>query len=318
MLADLTRAARPVSQQLTRLEVAFTWDDADRRDRQWWPQGVTGSWDAGPAAGTHGDAVLLTTAYAKPVRHVRLGSRITVHDVSNLGGVRYEHVLLVRADTDGSGGMRVKPVHAHAGGAAWAGNHLYVAATTAGVLTFDLRDVVPARGLRDVGLPEHGHRYVLPAMTTYRSQTPPGAAPLRFSFLSITHEVDHRRRLLVGEYGRGSMTTRLWTYDVDAVSGLVVTDEGGVARPSFVATPGVQRMQGAVLADGRLHVVTSRGRYRRGSIWTERRGQLVQHEHVLPPGPEDLSHRRSQDQLWTLTEYPHSRMVVAVDRRRFD
>jgi hypothetical protein len=317
VLADLGRTGRAVSQQLTRLEVAFTWDDADRRDRQWWPQGVTGSWDADPLAPSTDDGdVLVTTAYAKPVRRVRLGSRITVHDVSDLARVRYEHVLLVHARTDEVGRLQVSPVHAHAGGAAWVGRHLHVAATAHGFHTFDLDDVMAAGPPADVGLPPHGHRYLLPVRTTHLSRTPEDAEALRFSFLSVTHEQHEGRRLVVGEYGRGSMTTRLWTYDVDGVSGLPCSD-GGVARPTFLTDRGVERMQGAALVDGRLHVVTSRGPHRRGSIWSEWEGRLHQHEFVLPPGPEDLSHRASVDQLWSLTEYPYIRMVLAVDRRRF-
>jgi hypothetical protein len=318
VLGDLGRVGRPVSQQLTRLGVAFTWDDADRRDRRWWPQGVTGSWDAEPPGSTAGDGnVLVTTAYAKPVHGVRLGSRITVHDVSDLDRVGYEHVLLVDARLDDTGRLVVSPVHAHAGGAAWVGHHLHVAATTKGFHTFDVRDVVAAEGLPDIGLPDHGHRYLLPARTTHHSRTPEGAEALRFSFLSVTRDSDEGRRLLVGEYGRGPMTTRLWSYGLDAGTGMPCLDDSGEAHPSFLTTRGVERMQGAVLVDGDLHVVTSRGRYRRGSIWSERRGELVQHEYVLPPGPEDLSHRPSVDQLWSLTEYPFTRMVVGVDRRRF-
>jgi hypothetical protein len=317
LLADLGRTGRPVSQGLARLELAFTWDERDRGDRRWWPQGVTGSWDRGPhhdPARGDGD-VLVTTAYAKAAGKVRLGSRITVHDVSDPEKVRYEHVLLVHPTTDSSGRPGAAPVHAHAGGAAWVGRHLHVAATEDGFHTFDLADVVPADRLDAAGLPPHGHRYVLPARTTYRPTG--GGTPLRFSFLSVAHGSDQRSRLVVGEYGRGSMTRRLWTYELDTATGLPVTDRDGVATQDLVSTPGVQRMQGAVLVGDRLHVVTSRGRWRRGSIWTERSGRLVQHEYVLPPGPEDLSHRASRDQLWTVTEYPHSRMVAVVDRRRF-
>lgn len=317
VLVDLGRRARPVSQQLTRVEVGFTWDELDRRDRRWWPQGVTGAWDVTP--GADGD-VLVTTAYAKEVGGVRLGSRITVHEVGDLEQVRYEHVLLVAARVDDLGGLVVGPVHAHAGGAAWIGSHLHVAATARGFHTFDPADVVLADSVGDVGLPAHGHRYLLPARTTYHSRTPEGEEPLRFSFLSAVHDPQPTvatSRLLVGEYGRGAMTTRLWTYDVDPTTGLPVTDEQGAAHPSFLRTPGVEQMQGAVLANGRLHVATSRGRCRRGSIWTERGDRLVEQEHVLPPGPEDLSHRPSGDRLWSLTEYPYSRMVVALDRSRF-
>lgn len=316
VLADLGRSGRALSRP--GLDVAFTWDDHDRRDRRWWPQGVSGAWDV--TAGGDG-TVLLTTAYAKPVDDVRLGCRLTVHDLSPAGPVRYEHVLLVAAQGDASGDLRVRPVHAHAGGVAWVGRHVHVTATTTGFHSADPADIVRADRLGDVGLPEHGHRYLLPVRTTYRSVTPDGAKPLRYSFLSVAHE-SHATvptcRLLVGEYGLGERaTTRLWTHDLDPVSGLPLGDEHGVSRPAFLRTPGTQRMQGAVLAQGRLHVVTSLGRFRRGSIWTERGGRLAARRLEAPPGPEDLSHRPATDQLWSLTEYPYSRMVLAVDRSRF-
>lgn len=319
VLADLRRTGRPVDQQLARLEVAFTWDDRDRGDRHWWPQGVTGSWDVTPHARGQADGdVLVTTAYSSAGAGAGLGSRLTVHDVSDLARVRYDHVLLVDARLH-EGGLTVAPLHVHAGGAAWVGRHLHVAATSRGFHSFDPRDVVPASAADGLGLPRHGHRWLLPVRTTYRSRNPEGATPLRFSFLSVTHETDASvpsRRLLVGEYGRGGMTTRLWTYALGA-DGLPSTRPDGSASPSYLRTPGVDRMQGAVLVGGRLHVVTSLGRYRRGSVWTEDGGRLRQHEHVLPPGPEDVSLRPRHDQLWTVTEYPYSRMVVAVDRRRF-
>ena len=322
VLADLGRTGTPVSQGLTRLELAFTWDERDRRDRLWWPQGVTGSWDRRPlGSDAPDDDVLVTTAYAKPAGQVRLGSRITVHDVSDPVHVRYEHVLLVRVSSD-DGRHQFAPVHAHAGGAAWVGRHLHVAATTQGFHTFDLADIVPAAGLdagvlHGAGLADHGHRYLLPARTSYAPDTET-ADPLRFSFLSASHETNLGSRLVMGEYGRGAMTRRLWACDLDPATGLPVANGAGVVPQVFFPTPGVERMQGAVSVEGRLHVVTSRGRWRRGSIWTERSGRLVQHEYVLPPGPEDVSHRPLRDQLWTLTEYPHSRMVAVVDRARFD
>jgi hypothetical protein len=76
-------------------------------------------------------------------------------------------------------------------------------------------------------------------------------------------------------------------------------------------------MQGAVVARGRLHVTTSRGRLRRGSLWVEREGELRHEEFATPPGPEDLTYWPERDQLWSLSEHPFSRYVFALDRRRF-
>ncbi len=305
VLDDLRRTATPTSQQLTRVELSYSWDERDGLDQRWWPQGVTGSWDRAPGA-TGG--ALITTAYAKAVGGVRLGSRVTVHDLSAAAGqIPYDHVLLVRAALDDRGAPTLSPVHAHVGGAAWVGDQLLLAATEDGVHQCTLSDIVraPAAGL---GLPPHGHRFLLPVHSTY-SPRPARGRRRRYSFLSVSHRAGPV--LLAGEYGRGEMTTRLWEHDLDPSSGLVVSE------PRSLPVRGVSQMQGAVAVEGRLHVVTSRGRHRRGSIWTQAGERLVQHEYALPPGPEDLSHDPVSDRLWTLTEYPGMRMLVAVDRRRF-
>lgn len=309
LLADLRRTAEPVAQQLTRLERSLAWEDGDRLDQRWWPQGVTGSWDRGPGA-THplSHDVLISTAYAKPEGGVRLGSRITVHDLSTPGAVPYEHVLLVRAELDEHGALALSPLHAHVGGAAWVGDRLHVAATEDGVHTFDLADIVAASERVAPGLPDHGHRYLLPVRSTYHPR-PARGRRRRYSFLSVCH--DGAPRLVAGEYGRGDMTTRLWEHDLDPVTGLIVSE------PRALPVRGVQQMQGVVRVDGRVHVSTSHGRYRRGSIWTQAGDRLVQREHALPPGPEDLSHDPSTDRLWTVTEYPYLRLVAAVDRSQF-
>jgi hypothetical protein len=77
-------------------------------------------------------------------------------------------------------------------------------------------------------------------------------------------------------------------------------------------------MQGAVSVDDRLHVVTSNGRRGKGSLWVGPPRTLRRVARVLPPGPEDITYWPSREELWTVTEYPGRRLVLALDRRRFD
>ena len=42
-------------------------------------------------------------------------------------------------------------------------------------------------------------------------------------------------------------------------------------------------------------------------------GRLTKHAGVLPVGPEALTAWPERGELWTLTEYPGLRFVVAVD-----
>jgi hypothetical protein len=215
-------------------------------------------------------------------------------------------------------------VRSHAGGIAWRGNHLHVGSTSRGIYTFDLDDVVVASrtdrpeslGMQpDGGLAGYGHRYLLPARHLVKATTVEGAAPFRYSFLSTAH--GGGPALWVGEYGREGTTTRLATYDLDPEDGLLVTDEAGVAVPSYLSDGGVPRMQGVAVVDGTLHVTTSNGRRGRGSLWVGTPGRLHQHEKVLPPGPEDLCYRPAEDELWTVTEYPRRRLVLGLRRDWF-
>jgi hypothetical protein len=76
-------------------------------------------------------------------------------------------------------------------------------------------------------------------------------------------------------------------------------------------------MQGATVVDGTWFVTTSRGRYRLGSVWVGRPGELVEHRWQLPVGPEDITYWPARDQLWSLSEYPGARYVYAMPRGRF-
>jgi hypothetical protein len=318
---------------LTGVAEAFTWQAEDRASRRWWPQGITTSADAVPDLDRDGRSddppVLLTSAYAKPVRGVSQGSRVSVVDLSDPARPRYRQVLLVdvRLDKE-TGAPTLGPVKAHAGGIVWHGPWLHVAATARGFWTFRLDDLLRVDPLPDGdrigvspdGLGTHGYRYVLPVRFAHASRTAEGGGePLRFSFLSRSHgDADQwgGPELLAGEYGHGSMTTRLWHYALDRETQLLDADDEGVSRPRLSRVSGVARMQGAVVAHGRMYVTTSRGRLRRGSLWVERDGVLREQQYATPPGPEDIAYWPARDQLWSLSEHPHSRYVFALDRRR--
>lgn len=322
VLADLNRAARPAYAPGTAAAWAFRWDREDSLSARWWPQGITTSADHAPQGSYAGREVVITTSYSKALKGVAKGARITVADVTDRQRVRYRHVLLVHAVLDEAGRADLRPVHAHAGGAVWHGPYLHVAATAKGLYTFHLDDIVAIPvvdrptllGRTDEGrLSGFGHRYVLPARTTL-SASAAGATALRYSFLSLSHETSE---ILAGEYGRGDMTTRLVRFPVDPATSLPAADDVGVTVPVFLEHDGVQRMQGAVLAQGRLHVTTSAGRRSRGALWVGPPGGLRRHARALPVGPEDVCYWPARDELWSLTEYPGARLVFTLDRARF-
>jgi hypothetical protein len=352
------RRARRMPLADVRAATAWAWDLRDQFSQRWWPQGITTSADAaavGEAPGSGSTAskeeyagrrVVLTSAYSKVVAGVGHGARISVVDVTDPRRVRYQNVLLVRAVAD-EDGLRLEPVRAHAGGLVWHGDHVHVAATAGGFHTFRLSDLVAVGGqdqpailgpLPHGGFGGFGHRWVLPTRTTHAARTDEGARGFRYSwFSSVTTEGGSeggsegggepgRAALLAGEYappsGRGS--TRLVEIPVDPLTGLPALDEAGRARPKVLGQ-GVVQAQGAVRVGGRLYVGTSNGRFRRGSVWvgppaggTVRRESFTRRPSTLPVGPEDLAYWPSCDEVWTVTEYPGRRLLVALDRSHLD
>lgn len=341
VLADLNRVGEPAWAPGEAVSHAFTWDREDARSSRWWPQGITSSSEARLAGGDgwSGPPLLVTTSYAKSVGGLEKGCRITVADLTDPGRVRYRHVLLTRAVVGDDGHVDLRPVRAHAGGVVWHGPWLYVAATRQGVLAFHLDDLVPvapwpadrvgrsatAREERPAGF---GHAYALPLRRHLAPPHDAGGPPMRYSFLSLARSgvgPHERAALLAGEYDSGGGTRRLVAYDLDR-SGQPTLDGSGRALSTPVGV-GVERMQGAVWLPGpdagpdagpgwrggRLVVSASNGRYRGGHLWTGPPGDLTKHAGVLPVGPEALTAWPERRQLWTLTEYPGLRFVVAVD-----
>ena len=261
VLADLDRRLRRTIAPCLTLHRAWTWEHADRRDRDWWPQGIS--------MGASGRQALVSW-YATAG-----GSRISVLDLTRR---RYRHVELVRLTADG-----FEPLRVHAGGLAWRGTTVHVAATKGGLWVCDTDDVVrTARG------------YVLPV----RHRLQP-SEPFRFSFVGADDD-----GLVLGEYGNPSASKRL--------------ARGRPDGPIVLHEAGVPRAQGAAHVDGSWYVTASHGSWLPGTVWSGPEGQLRERRYAVPMGPEDLAYDRATDRLWTVTEHPGRRWIVALKRRRFD
>lgn len=288
---------------------AWTWDATDRRDPRWWPQGVT--------TGSEGGRRLVAVAwYAKhrpdePGEPTKgQGVRVAVLDPARR---RYEHVLVVVARGGGDGATG-RPLVAHAGGLAWTGSWLHVAATKRGFASCHLEDLLelPEGPLREA---HFGYRYVLPVRLAHRAGAEDGTEPLRYSFFSPTPAgPDGPGGLLVGEYARGRQTRRLARFALDD-DGLPVLGPDGRAHP--VLGEGVAQMQGVVDLGDRLVATASHGPWGPGSVWSGPHGALRERRRALPMGPEDLAHDPATGLLWSATEHPRRRWVVAMRADRF-
>ncbi len=324
VLDDLNRTARETRVPGLAVSWGFRWNEEDRRSRRWWPQGISGSADASDTEEVEGRTVLATSAYSREVDGYSKGARLSFVDVTDRTTLRYRHVLLVEPHLDRDGRVDLRPVRLHAGGIVWHGAHVHVAGTARGLASFRLDDIVrvpaggdPTRlGLEDGTVHGFGYRYLLPRRFGYDAVTAPGHERLRYSFVSLDRSASPPA-LVAGEYGTGSMTTRLARYEIDPSSGLLRTGDDGAARPSVLDDRGIGHTQGAAVVAGRWYLTTSAGRYRLGSVWTGTPGDLRRSRFAVPVGVEDLHYRRSTDELWSLSEHPGHRYVFAMDRRYF-
>jgi len=271
VLADLDRKLHRTLAPGFRVRAAWTWEAVDRRDRAWWPQGVAASPD-----GRH----LAVTWYAK-----HGGSRLSFLDVSTR---RYRHVPLVLPTAVGD----ADPLRIHAGGLAWEGSWIHVAATARGFWSACLDDVVCTP-----------NGYLLPVRRPWRATTDGDDQPLRYSFLGLDRAAA-TPTLVVGEYGPAGASRRLFRVDLGADSQRLHPVEHGVVRAQG----------GVTLPDGRQVLSSSHGPRRPGSLWTGTPGRLRERRWALPMGPEDLDADPVTGDLWGVTEHPRRRWVVRVRR----
>ncbi len=307
ILADLDRRARPALDRPSGAS-GFTWDRRDAASRTWWPQGLTLSADgaAGPGLGVGDRRVLIAGWYARDAGRGDTAARVSVVDLDTGATPRYAHVLLMEAYREASSGeVRHRPVPVHAGGLVWLGDRLLVADTRRGLRVFDLAAVV--RAARGTGLPR-GVRHLLPQRGSWTASADEGTRPLRWSFVSLDRTTPGALSLVAGEYSRQGAGARLVRWALDPAWGTPSRP-----APEEVVTTDIASMQGAVRVDGTYIVSASRGSRRRGHLWTgPAGGPYVRHPEALPVGPEDLAYDPGSGLVWTQTEYPRRRIVLAV------
>jgi hypothetical protein len=260
---------------------AYRWRWRDVWSQRWWPQGI--------ALGEHeGTPVALVSWFAQDGRGPKQGARISVVDLGDIRRPRYRHVLLVAPQPTG-GSVALAPVEVHAGGLAWVGDSLFVAATFGGLREFRLADIVrlPGRGL-------FGHRYVLPQAAA--ATQPDEGRRMRYSFVAATRE-----HVTAGEYRKD---------DRGRLGRLVQHDRGFSLEGAFA--PGIREMQGAALHEHVWHVTASRGDRENGDLWVGSEGALTRMPGALPPGPEDLAVWPERGELWSVTEFPWKRWLYSV------
>ena len=318
VLADGNRAGRPLCRS-TGISGAtgFCWQTGgDTDDKQWYPQGITGSWDASASGSYAGHKAMLVSWHSDNAPTPK-GARISFVNYDNPAKVTYRHVLLVEPTSDDTFG----PVKIHAGGIAWVGDYLYVADTKRGFRVFDLRhlwrtEADPSKSKIGKGSDgkyyAYDYRYVLPQVGSYGqsgngscSVAPPVTAPLCFSFVGLDRSTA-TPSLIAGEYyydGKGG--SRLTRWSLNAENKLAEETAAAAYRSSH------PKLQGALAYKDTFMLSSSRTSTTAGVLYRSKVGAASGTSH-LPAGPEDLSYQASAKRLWALTEHPGNRQVIGI------
>ncbi|MEO3784811.1 hypothetical protein ABGB12_15845 [Actinocorallia sp. B10E7] len=284
----------------------FTFEDSDDDTRDWYPQGLTSSSDAGS-----GPDAFIASWYWKPeLATEERGIRLTFLDPEK---GRYRHVLAVTARPDGG----YSAIDIHAGGIAWYRHYLYIADTVRGLRVFDLRKILDLRSVQDgtgdrdrVGrkggrFHAYGYRYILPQCDSWRL----AALGARFSFASVDRTADPDF-LVCGEYVDGpGETGRLARWRLASDGTLEHRD--GVASAADAYRAPVGKIQGAVSHRDTWYLSQAGTGAVRGNLLVGPAGAAPE-KRAYPFGPEDLTVWRARRQLWSITEFPRRRALFAV------
>ncbi|TCP56841.1 hypothetical protein EV191_101788 [Tamaricihabitans halophyticus] len=299
--------------------VGFCWNDGDDATSEWYPQGISGSWDADPSGEYEGQRAMFTSWYHKGDK----GARVSLVDYNDPQAPKYRHLLLVEPTAEDD----FAQVKVHAGGIAWVGDYLYVVDTGWGVRVFDLNHLWQTEADPDknqIGKGSDGkyyaydYRYVLPQVGSFTqdekgSCNPPPSnqdAPLCFSWVGLDRSTSPAS-LLTGEFFyEQEPGGRMARWPLDPNTGKL-QGENGVTKPENVyASPHIS-MQGGVSADGTFLMSSSRGQNERGYLYKAQVDQESSSSRV-PEGIEDLSYDPADGHVWSLTEYPNNRAVIGI------
>jgi hypothetical protein len=102
---------------------------------------------------------------------------------------------------------------------------------------------------------------------------------------------------------------------VDAQTGWLAAEPGGVVRATRAFVGAQTRMQGALSWQGGLYMSSSSQYMRFGRLYRTRPGQQTSSVTAWVYGAEDLYLERSTDRIWTPAEHPDARDVVSIPRQ---
>ncbi|KAJ7600536.1 hypothetical protein C8J56DRAFT_11307 [Mycena floridula] len=323
LLADTNHANPSVTVSASNFLRAYTWADEtgydDVNTESWYPQGITTSADALDTGIYQDKKVILVDWYD----HTDAGKGVRISFIDRTSSsVRYRNALLVTpfADADGNPSFRAVPVHG--GGIMWYGNNLYVVDTNHGIRVFDLDHIYQVSIGDGIGrisstvYQAYNYKYVVPQSRTYTAATLP--TPMRWSFISLDRTTTPDS-IVVGEYAVDDTVPapRFARFSIDYTTRLLSTSTS-VATATWAYQVDILRMQGVTSINGKFFISRSNGASTKSDLFTWVPGNAAtDHTGALPPGAEDLSYNHNADELWTLTEHPGKRYILAVKASSF-
>ncbi|TYK46017.1 hypothetical protein [Actinomadura decatromicini] len=292
------------------------WQDGDRNDDNWVPQGLTTSADYHQDGKYNGREVQLASWYSRHATNK--GVRVSFVDMTDPSKPAYRHVLLVEP-TGSVLTPDFKAIKIHAGGIMWYGDLLYVADTYNGLRVFDMKDLlaVTSNGDQDkIGrqpdgtYQAHNYAFVLPQSSAYNSIVH-NQPEVQYSWISLDR-TSTPDSIVIGEFMEtADRASRLFKWDIDATT-RKLKETSGVAEPSFAAVVDIDRMQGGTCIKGKFYLARSNSNNAAGDLLTWKPGSYVQYPITLPPYPEDVSYDVNKDWLWCHTETNDARQVFAL------
>ncbi|EGZ68907.1 hypothetical protein NEUTE2DRAFT_114850 [Neurospora tetrasperma FGSC 2509] len=182
-------------------------------------------------------------------------------------------------------------------------------------LVFDLTNIWQVGSGDDVGKVSSGvysaagYKYVIPQIRWYKWSS---SFKFRHSYMALDRTTTPDS-LIVGEYQTStSDPIRLVRYELDYTTRRLKTDSsGGVSKAVWAYCVNIERMQGAVSANGKFYLSRSNGASK-GDLWAWVPGAAAKkNAGFYPRSPEDLSYdKRNGGRLYTVTEAEGVRYII--------
>ena len=300
--------------QVTATSFGFCWN-ADDSATSWYPQGVTTTHDALNANVYDGVEAVAVTWHNSDDSSTRLS--LAPGRGYGYGNNKYRHILLVKPA--GLNSPDFHKVACHAGGAMWYGRLLYVACTTH-IKIFSW-DYVHSADHSDFCADKVGHyrdgtgterncaddyAYAMFQVGTISSST------VRFSTLSLDRAATPDK-LVVGTYTEGN-GGKVYRYDLDYTTRL---PSRSTAANAFSTS--FDRIQGVTTRNNKMWFHSTGGENPRLRFWDH--GTKRFQNRAGAYGAQALSYwadPNGPDMLYTLSEHPSKRAVLAVEQSYFD